>query len=107
MNSYRLLLLLGAIGLGFLTAWTLPSEFFLWALQVGIGATILLAIISSIDAKVQVPINPVAKVLSYFLLGTSRPTAPIKPTWPSLLFQVCAAVVVGMLVGMLWVGHTA
>ena len=96
MNIPRPLAIILSFGIGIVTAWGVPAEWFLQCFLFGICAALLLGVMGAATAKEVRPLGPGLKAASYLLIGTSRPNAEVRPGWVLLWFLLATAHVAGM-----------
>jgi ABC-type uncharacterized transport system permease subunit len=105
MQRNRLPALASALCIGVATAWAFPSEWFVGLFLSGIAATLLLFILAAVGAGQLPPFRFDPETITYFLLGTSQPTAIVRTSLALVAFQVLAAYVAGMALGMVWLAN--
>ena len=105
MQFYRLLPFAFALIVGVAVAVLAPASWLLGIFLAGIVVVALLGIVLSASVKETPPQHLGVRLLSFFVFGTSRPTAAVEPSIALTAFQLGAVWLGGMTIAIVCLGN--
>lgn len=91
---------LGALLAGLVGFWLTPLDWLEKEFIGSVAVTLLFGVVANIDTKDVKPVSKPISIISYVLLGTSRPTAEVKHGLTLKLFLLSALYTVGLVTGL-------